>query len=252
MVEALDAPPYRVTPRSEGKPEDGDPAAPSESAHERILSCLPLVDSIARQVHGSLPSNASLELHDLTQAGLLGLVNAGRSYNPATAVPFSMYARYRIEGEMLDSMRRQDLAPRRLRRWQKQVSAARRELMGVLQREPSEEELCERLMISAVEMRNRSAALKHTGPGGQGAEAAGPEDICARRQLREVLDRLIDSLTPGLQQVIRLRYCRHMNMKEIGAELGVQESRVSEMHRTALEEMGRILKESGIGSPAHI
>jgi len=234
------------------------------SAHERILGCLPLVDSIARRVYGSLPPNTCLELHDLAQSGLLGLVSAGRCYDANTAVPFSIYARYRIEGEILDSLRRHDLAPRRLRRWQKQVSAARQELMATLQREPSEEELCDRLMISLAEMRSRRAVLNRTQtPAVASSESAQlrdpacdpddvPDQICERQQLREVLDRLIDSLTPRYQQVIRLHYSSHMTMKEIGSEMGVHESRVSQMHRSALESMGRMLKESGICSPAQL
>ncbi|HLM99440.1 MAG TPA: sigma-70 family RNA polymerase sigma factor [Bryobacteraceae bacterium] len=235
-----------------------------QCGHERILGCLPLVDSIARRVYGSLPPNTCLELHDLAQSGLLGLVSAGRCYDPETAVPFSIYARYRIEGEILDSLRRHDLAPRRLRRWQKQVSAARQELAGNLHREPTDEELCDRLMISLAEMRNRSLALSQTRPAASAAVEdtrqpdlasspdAGPDHICERRQLREVLDRLIDSLAPRYQQVIRSHYCRHMTLKEIGGEMGVHESRVSQMHRSALEAMGRMLKESGISSPAHL
>lgn len=117
------------------------------SAQELILGHLPMVESIARRVHGALPANARIELHDLAQSGLLGLVTAGRHYDPAAAVPFSIYARYRVEGEILDSLRRQDLAPRKLRRWQKQVSAAKRELVASLNREPTEEELCDRLMV---------------------------------------------------------------------------------------------------------
>jgi RNA polymerase sigma factor FliA len=242
---------------------DAVTSSQTQSGHERILGCLPLVDSIARRVYGSLPPNTCLELHDLAQSGLLGLVSAGRCYDPETAVPFSIYARYRIEGEILDSLRRQDLAPRRLRRWQKQVSTARQELAANLHREPTDEELCDRLMISLAEMRNRSLALSQTRPAASAVEDtrqpdpasnpdAGPDHICERRQLREVLDRLIDSLAPRYQQVIRLHYCRHMTLKEIGGEMGVHESRVSQMHRSALEAMGRMLKESGISSPAHL
>ena len=237
---------------------------PPTSAHDRILGCMSLVDSIARRVYGSLPPNTCVELHDLAQSGLLGLVSAGRCYDANTAVPFSIYARYRIEGEILDSLRRHDLAPRRLRRWQKQVSAARHELTATLQREPSEEELCERLMISLAEMRNRSVVLNRTQTPATVSDesvqlrdpACGPDDvpdqICERQQLREVLDRLIDNLAPRYRQVIRLHYCRHMTMKEIGGEMGVHESRVSQMHRSALESMGRMLKESGICSPAQL
>lgn len=243
--------------------ETGSPGAPM-STHDRILGCLPLVDSIARRVYGSLPPNTCLELHDLAQSGLLGLVSAGRCYDANTAVPFSIYARYRIEGEILDSLRRHDLAPRRLRRWQKQVSAARQELTASLQREPTEQELCDQLMISLGEMRSRSVVLNRTQTpattSGESTQlkdpACGPDDapdqICERQQLREVLDRLIDSLAPRYQQVIRSHYCRHMTMKEIGGEMGVHESRVSQMHRSALESMGRMLKESGICSPAQL
>src|SRR4026208_941656 len=95
-------------------------AVPPMIAHEQILNHMPLVESIARRIHGALPPHALVELHDLAQSGLLGLVNASRCYDPATDVPFSSYARYRIQGEILDSLRRHDHAPRKLRRWQKQ------------------------------------------------------------------------------------------------------------------------------------
>ena len=167
MVEAVDVPvqlPPDQVAVAGGLGADRGNYAPGTSgtpaAHELILGCLPLVDSIARRMYGALPANACVELHDLAQSGLLGLVSAGRNYDPSTAVPFSIYARYRIEGEMLDSLRRQDLAPRRLRRWQKQVSAARQELTASLQRLPTEEELCDRLMVSAVEMRSRSSGAE--------------------------------------------------------------------------------------------
>src|SRR5215472_1591468 len=232
MVNAVDAP--ALTPQTSSPPTDTEGDRYPTASHERILGCLPMVESIARRVYGSLPPGACMELHDLAQSGLLGLVSAGRCYDSETDVPFSIYARFRIEGEMLDSLRRQDLAPRRLRRWQKQLDSARKDLAAVLQREPTEEELCEKLMISAVEMRRRNLALSGTrmpAPTGKGGEQSEPlsspdtepDQICERRQLRAVLDRLIDSLSPRYQQVIRLHYCRHMTMKDIGAEMGVHE-----------------------------
>jgi RNA polymerase sigma factor for flagellar operon FliA len=229
-----------------------------------ILGCLPLVESIARRMYGALPPNSRVELNDLAQSGVLGLVNAGRGYDTASAVPFPLYARYRIEGEMLDSLRRNDLAPRRLRRWQKQVSATRSELAASLHREPTEEELCERLMVSAAEMRSHSLALKCATPPAVRKRhdevtpeaASGPETdpdrICSQRQLRHVLDRLVDSLPARHQQVIRQRYNRQMTLKQISSELGVNESRVSQMHRSALQAMSRMLKECGISSPADV
>lgn len=235
-----------------------------QGGQDLILSCLPLVDSIARRVHGALPSNACVELHDLAQSGLLGLVSAGRGYDPGTSVPFSVYARYRIEGEILDSLRRDDLAPRKLRRWQKQVSAARQELAAALKREPTEEELCDRLMISAVEMRSRSLVLSRTKlrsstasddsapPDPASGRDTDPGYICSQRQLRDMLDRVIENLPVRHQQVIRLHYCRHMSMKAIAVEMGVNDSRVSQMHRSALQAMACILRESGICSAADV
>jgi RNA polymerase sigma factor for flagellar operon FliA len=229
-----------------------------------ILGCLPLVESIARRMYGALPPNTRVELNDLSQSGLLGLVNAGRGYDATSAVPFRVYARYRIEGEMLDSLRRNDLAPRRLRRWQKQVSATRRELAASLHREPTEEELCERLMISSAEMESNRLALRRATtpavrerldqetPNPVSGPETDPNRMCSQQQLREALDRVVDSLPPRHQQVIRQRYGRHMTLKQIGNEMGVNESRVSQMHRSAIQTMGRMLKESGISSLADV
>ena len=268
MVEAVDVPvqmpPVPVAASGIDAPSYAGKRSDARAAHDLILGCLPLVDSIARRMYGTLPASARVELHDLAQSGLLGLVSAGRNYDPAASVPFSIYARYRIEGAILDSLRREDLAPRKLRRWQKQVSAARQKLTVSLQRSPTEEELCDRLMVSAVEMRSRSLALSRTNAAQPAKRESGetpdpvsgpetdPDHICSQRQLREVLDRLLDDLPERHQQVIRLHYCQHMTMKEIGGVMGVNESRVSQMHRSALQAMGRALKDSGICSAADV
>lgn len=229
-----------------------------------ILRYLPLVESIARRLHGSLPPNALFELHDLAQTGVVGLVSAGRSYDPAAAVPFSVYARYRIEGEILDSLRRHDPAPRNVRRWQKQVSAACEELAATLKRQPTEEELCERLMVSCEELRSRNLDLNGTtapaplnSRDGRSCDPASrpdthPDQICAQRQLSKLLDRLIESLPVRRRRVIELHYRGHMSMKEVAGILGVTESRASQIHRSALGAMARMLKDSGITSTADI
>jgi len=207
MVEAVDVlqlPPVQVAAVASGLRADAGNYAPrtgdTRAAHELILSCLPLVDSIARRMHGSLPPSACVELHDLAQSGLLGLVSAGRNYEPSAAVPFSIYARYRIEGEMLDSLRRQDLAPRKLRRWQKQVSAARQELTASLQRLPTEEELCDRLMVSAVEMRSRTLEL---------SRANAPLPDSARTLLQQIIARLGGGVAVPPQKRLRTTRGNH-------------------------------------------
>ena len=254
--------PVELVPQSDLSDPAGD-AGESDSMNEFLLGYQPLVESIARRMYGSLPSNTFLELHDLTQSGLLGLVNAGRCYDPTTTVSFSTYARYRIEGEILDSLRRNDHVSRRLRRWQKQVSAARQQLAAELHRTPTEEELCDRLMVSIGELRNGDLALSGaTAPRAvpeqdlsslpASSPSTDPDHICSQRQLREVLDRLIESLPPRHQQVIQLYYRQHMTVKDIGMALGVKESRASQIHRSALRAMAKTLKDSGVSSAAYL
>src|SRR5262245_12230110 len=83
------------------------------------LSYLPFVRTLARRVYRRLPPGTSVELRDLVQAGILGLVNAARSYDPATGVSLSSFAQYRIRGEMLDTLRGLDGVSRQLRRFDK-------------------------------------------------------------------------------------------------------------------------------------
>src|SRR5204863_1605847 len=99
MVEAVDVlqlPPVQVAAVASGLRADAGNYAPrtgdTRAAHELILSCLPLVDSIARRMHGALPPSACVELHDLAQSGLLGLVSAGRNYDPSAGFEFCVCA----------------------------------------------------------------------------------------------------------------------------------------------------------------
>jgi RNA polymerase sigma factor for flagellar operon FliA len=233
-----------------------------QKTQDLILDYLPLVDSIARRVYGALPPNTRVELPDLAQSGSLGLVSAGKSYDPDAAVPFPVYARFRVEGEILDSLRRHDLAPRKLRRWQKQASLAKQELAAALNREPTEEELCERLQITSAELHSRTMALHQASeaPVREDQEATEPtshpnthpDHIYSQQQLRRMLERLTDSLPEREQLVIKLHYARYMTMKEIGNELGVNESRASQIHRRALQALERMLRCFGIYSPADV
>src|SRR5215469_7236264 len=87
-----------------------------------------VVTTMARRIRASLPHLACIELKDLVQAGNVGLVNAVQSYSPEEGVPFEIYARFRIRGEMLDTLRKLDAASRTLRIWQKKIRRTQREL----------------------------------------------------------------------------------------------------------------------------
>ena len=97
-----------------------------------VLEHLPLVKAIAVRVHENFPVH--VEVDDLVHAGILGLFDAATKYNPDKQVAFSAYAKHRIKGAILDSLRQLDWASRDMRRRHKQVEAASRELAATLQR----------------------------------------------------------------------------------------------------------------------
>jgi RNA polymerase sigma factor for flagellar operon FliA len=224
-----------------------------------------LIRMIAWDIFSRIPKHASIEISDLVQAGHLGLLRARRSYRPESKVQFATYARYRIRGEILDVLRRLDNAPRSLRRWQRAVDAKIRELSGSLHRMPTDEELGDALGLDVVEVRrNRYALWTLSGENevpprvkkdiseNQRSSAAAPDwmpDVIQERKesVRILLDS-VSSLPARSQQVILLYYQQDFTMKQIGAILQVNESRVSQIHKTALRSMSMILRSAGIRS----
>src|SRR3989440_9473684 len=111
-----------------------------------VLDHLPLVKAIAIRVHESLPVHVDLD--DLIHAGVMGLFDAVAKYDDAKNVAFHAYAKHRIKGAILDSLRQLDWASRDLRRRQKQVDSASRDLVAALGRNPNETELAERMGLA--------------------------------------------------------------------------------------------------------
>ena len=229
-----------------------------------VLEHLPLVKAIAVRVHENLPVHVDLD--DLVHAGVLGLFDAATKYNPDKKVAFSSYAKHRIKGAILDSLRQLDWASRDLRRRHKQVEAATRDLSAELQRMPTEAEVAQRLGIDVerwrqmmVDMRNVgliSASTRSTehedlpAPDFPGTPESQPDNMCAREQLRSVLKDAMQTLPDRYRQVVVLYYTNEMTMKEIGTVLGINESRVSQIHKSALEKMNGVLQNAGIRSSA--
>jgi RNA polymerase sigma factor FliA len=222
-----------------------------------------LVRLIAWQIYSRIPRNTSLEINDVLQAGHLGLLRARRSYRPECDVPFCIYARYRIRGEILDMLRRLDTAPRSLRRWQRAVEIQTRALSLRLQRVPTDEELSETLGIEIDQVRRNRQILASSGceqePQQRGADefpqrnrecaAAShwmPDAIQERKESLEVLLRSIEMLGARARRVVLLYYSQNLTMKQIGILLQVNESRVSQIHKTALQAMSAVLHSAGI------
>jgi RNA polymerase sigma factor for flagellar operon FliA len=227
-----------------------------------VLEHLPLVKAIAVRVHENLPVHVDMD--DLVHAGILGLFDAASKYNPDKQVAFSSYAKHRIKGAILDSLRQLDWASRDMRRRHKQVEAATRELASELKRNPTESEVAQRLGIDEGRWRSMMLDLRNVGLISASTRSADSEDlpapdfpskpetqpdsICAHEQLRSVLGVAIQTLPERYQKVVSLYYTGEMTMKEIGNILGINESRVSQIHKAALEKMAVVLESNGITS----
>jgi RNA polymerase sigma factor for flagellar operon FliA len=238
-------------------------AGPGE---DLVLKYLSLVKVIGWQVYGGLPYHAPVELNDILQTGHLGLVNASRTYRADLNVPFASYARHRIRGEILDSLRRLDTASRNLRGWQRRIDESARELSLTLSREPTDEEVSQRMGVGVTRLRKKRLALWRASPCTQpalgerdapcssvaSAPEGMPDSIQERRQMTEFLEKAAALLPPRLKQVIDYYYLQNLPMKEIGRLLKVNESRVSQIHKTALQLMARGLRASGIRSASDL
>ena len=228
-----------------------------------VLEHLPLVKAIAIRVHENLPVHVDVD--DLIHSGVLGLFDAASKYNPDKQVAFSSYAKHRIKGAILDSLRQLDWASRDMRRRHKQVEAATRELAATLQRNPTELEVAQKLGIDQERWRSMMLDLRNVGlvsastrtnesddlpaPDFPCKPESHPDSICGREQLRGVLGVAMKTLPERYQKVVSLYYSAEMTMKEIGGILGINESRVSQIHKAALEKMQVVLQTNGITSP---
>src|SRR5512142_948112 len=126
-----------------------------------VLEHVPLVKAIAVRVHENLPVHVDLD--DLVHAGILGLFDAASKFNPDKQVVFSSYAKHRIKGAILDSLRQLDWASRDMRRRHKQVEAATSDLASTLQRNPTEAEVAEKLGMDPERWRGMMIDLRNVG-----------------------------------------------------------------------------------------
>jgi RNA polymerase sigma factor for flagellar operon FliA len=227
-----------------------------------ILEHLPLVKAIAVRVHENLPVHVDLD--DLVHAGILGLFDAVNKFDPNKQVAFSSYAKHRIKGAILDSLRQLDWASRDLRRRHKQVEAATRDLAATLHRSPTDAEVAEKLGVEQERWRQMMVDLRNVGLISASTRANDGEDLpppdfpstpdtqpdimCGREQLRSMLSVAMKGLPERYQKVVVLYYSNEMTMKEIGGILGINESRVSQIHKSALEKMAAALTSVGITS----
>ncbi|MBV9157945.1 MAG: FliA/WhiG family RNA polymerase sigma factor [Acidobacteriaceae bacterium] len=241
------------------------PAPESSSRRdELILEHLPLATAIAAHIQKSVPVH--IELNDLIHAGVMGLFDAATKYRDDKKVAFACYAKHRIRGAILDSLRQLDWASRDLRKRYKQVELVTRDLEAKLERTPIESEIASAMGLNTQRWQALMVDFRSLGAAAMQARASDrdesyqqetpcevsqcPDQVFARSELREKLNSALNTLPERYQQVVRLYYERDMTMKEIGSVLGVNESRVSQIHKSALERMQNALGGNGIHSTA--
>jgi RNA polymerase sigma factor FliA len=223
--------------------------APTEPQREQILlEHLAQVHHIARRIHDRLPPQVLLE--DLVHAGILGLMDAVRKYDPSKNVLLKHYAEFRIRGAILDSLRQVDWSPRTLRRQAKRVEQARLACRARLGRDPSEPEIAEEVGITLKrlqrilgEVRGLDIGSLHSDgvePNGEDAidpPAGADEDPfqqALRAEMTGLLGKAIGELAARERDVLALYHFEELTMKQVGAILGIGESRVSQIHSAAL------------------
>jgi RNA polymerase sigma factor for flagellar operon FliA len=229
---------------------------------ELVLKYLPLVRAIAVRVYENLPVHVDVD--DLVHAGIMGLFDAAVRYDADKQVSFQGYAKHRIKGAILDSLRDMDWASRDLRRRHKQLEAVTRQLSAESERTPTEAEIAERMGMDverwrqvAIELRmvgllsasTRSPESENdTAPEFPATGELNPDVITGQRELRSFLSDALKTLPDRYQTVIGLYYLGGKTMREIGDRLGINESRVSQIHRAALDKMSVNLQSAGISS----
>lgn len=199
----------------------------------------PLVKRIAYHMLARLP--ASVQVEDLIQAGMLGLLEASRRFDHGKGASFETYAGIRIRGAMLDDVRKGDWAPRSIHRNTRLVSSAIREVEAKLGREAKDHEVAAELDMSLEDyyaiLTDTAGSrlfsfeeLLEAGAPAEGGVGHEPLDGLQDERFRMALAEAIEKLPERERLVLSLYYNDELNLKEIGAVLGVSESRVSQLH----------------------
>jgi RNA polymerase sigma factor FliA len=225
-----------------------------------LLEHLPIVRFLARRIHERLPQHVDIE--DLVSAGVVGLMDAFAKFDPQKKVQFRSYAQFRIRGAILDSLRTLDWSPRDLRRKGRAAEEAVRILTARFGRSPCETEVAAEMSLGLEEYQSLLGDLKgleigtlhveHNEDSGEeemayipGRPDEDPLFCCLRGELQEKLTGAIDRLPERERLVMTLYYFEELTMREIGLALGVVESRVSQIHTTAVLHLRAALQDIG-------
>ena len=220
------------------------PALSAAEQEELIRTHMPLVGHLVRDMLSRIPNH--IHRDDLTSAGLHALVTAARGWDPTRGIPFNRFATTRIRGAILDELRSLDWATRSVRTKARATNATRTQLIGTLGRTPTPEELAQALGTTTSDLHRtdsdvqRATVLSLQGFTTSSADdlvtesAPGPEDMLLRREQIGYLHHAISALPERLQLVITEYFLNERPMADIAEDLGVTESRISQLRAEAL------------------
>jgi RNA polymerase sigma factor for flagellar operon FliA len=232
--------------------------------NQLLTDHMPLVKRLAHHMKAKLPP--SVEVDDLIQAGMIGLLDAISRYEETHGAQFETYAVLRIRGAMLDELRNSDWLPRSMRQNMRKIEAAMSSLQQKLGHPPTESEVAKLLKLSLSEYQD----MLGDGGGHQlvyyedfhdnegndsfldryAVDDADPLKSLLDGDFRQAVIDAIDALPPREKILMGLYYEEEMNLKEIGAVMGVSESRVSQLHTQAVARLRAALREQAWTGPA--
>ena len=223
--------------------------------HDRITAGLPFVEALARRMAASMPH--SIDLGDLVQDGMIGLIDAAHRFDEERGIKFETFAERRVRGAMIDALRR-DAWPRGIRRVRRELEAAREKLRHELGSEPSLADLAQLMGSDETRLGRtivRINTIESTSPLATSETIDGanlppvmvpperptPDQACERGEVAARIREAIKALPRRERKVIGLYYYGDITMKQIGGEIGVNESRVSQLHARAVQRLRRML-----------
>jgi len=215
-----------------------------------VEEMLDRVKYIAYRIHDRLPGHVPFD--DLVQAGIVGLLDAAQKFDPTRNIQFTTYAKFRIHGAIVDSLRDGDWASRKLRRDARQIEQAHSKLSNSLGRSPSEEEVARELKMELTQYQELLGNLNGLNLGSlegctmQGDEIVtyvpydpepDPYFLCARSEMKAILAETLSDLPKKERDVLVLYYYEELTLREIAEILGLVESRISQLRAAALTRL---------------
>jgi len=219
-----------------------------------VMQELPQVYYIAARIRERLPQH--VEMEDLVSAGVVGLLEATRSFDGSKNVQFKTFAKFRIRGAILDSLRETDWGSRYMRRRGREIAEVTARLEGKLGRHPSETEIAQEMQLEPEHLRKLMAQLDSLQITGQKVAVSNddsdsldviesapdldepnPFELCLRGEMKEHLSQAIAKLSEREQLILSLYYREELTMKEIAKVVGVALSRVSQIRQEIMVKL---------------